>query len=143
MRALVFFALVSTTAFAADLKPKQAEAKAAFDTQMKDLVAEVNEACGTAFTEVKADFEHYDKANFPQMPPGQTCSTLTYAAKTVCKTEAYKAAFKSSIKGLACTMKAGAKPFDFTGGVATFNMVGPKLPNGIEATDALKAELDK
>jgi len=145
MRVLTVLAvLTSFTVLAADLKPFQEEAKAAFDKQMKSIVAEVNEACGTSFSEVKADFENYDKKNFPQMPPGQTCSTLTYAMKTTCQSAPYKKAVATKIKGLSCTMKPGAKnAFDFGGGVFTYNMVGEKQPSGIDATNALKAELDK
>ncbi|MDP3234383.1 MAG: hypothetical protein Q8S33_10185 [Myxococcales bacterium] len=136
--------LTSLSVFAADLKPVQEEAKAAFDKQMKSIVAEVNTACGTSFVDVTSDFENYDKKNFPQMPPGQTCSSITYALKTVCKSEPYKKAVMAKVKGLSCLMKAGSKtPYEFPAGVFTYNMVLEKQPTGIDATNALKTELDK
>lgn len=140
----VLVVLLSSTVFAADLKPFQEEAKAAFDNQMKTIVAEVNTACGTSFVGVESDFENFDKKNFAQMPPGQTCSAITYALKTVCKSEPYKKVVMAKVKGLSCLMKAGSKSaFEFPSGVFTYNMVREKPPSGIDATNALKTELDK
>jgi hypothetical protein len=145
MRLLPVAVVVTSFAtFAADLKPVQEEAKLAFEKQMKSIVAEVNAACGTAFTEVKTDFENYDKKNFTQMPPGQTCSRLTYAMLTVCKSEPYKKAVASKVKGLSCDMKQTDKSaFEVSGGVFTHHMVNGKQVTGIDATNALKADLDK
>lgn len=142
-------ALVSSLSFAADLKPVQEEAKGKFDKQAADLVTDVNAACGTSFQSITTDFENYDKADFNRNPPGAICSTLTYAVKTVCASAPYKKAFATKIKGLACVM-GGNKldPKDFKSrffvkdGVFTMKMDRDGA-GGIEATNLLKAELDK
>ncbi len=144
-RSLTLLLAFPLAAAAADLKPFQVEAKEAFDEQMKNIVAELNTACGTKFTDVKSDFEAFDKANFRQMPPGQTCSQLTYAVKETCKSPAYQKALQSKVKGLAClTAPAAADAkdtFTMVDGVFTYRMT--LKGGGLDATKALKAELDR
>ena len=141
--------LFASLSFAADLKPGQEEAKIKFDKQAASLVTEVNAACGTAFKTIESDFENYDKADFNRNPPGSICSTMTYAAKTVCASAPYKKAFAAKIKGLACVMGGNKlEPKDYKArffvkdGVFTMKM-DRDGSGGIEATDLLKAELDK
>ena len=132
----------AAVAFAADLKPGQEEAKNKFDSTMKPLVTELNAQCGTTLDGVRSDFESYDKAGFVQMPPAQKCTTLTYAVKTTCQSAPYKKAFAKKVKTIACLMGDG-NPFELVGDVFTYRMGSKSSANGIDATNALKAALDK
>lgn len=141
-------ALASSFAVAADLKPFQEEAKARFDKQAADLLKDVNAACGTSFSNIATDFEHFDKADFNRNPPGAVCSTMTYAVKQACASPAYKKAFVAKVKGLACVMGGNqTDPKDFKArffvkdGVWTFKM-DRDGSGGIQAAELLKAALD-
>ena len=74
---------------------------------------------------------------------------LAYAVKTACSSAPYKKAFAAKIKGLSCLMGGNkTEPKDFKArffvkdGVFTFKM-DRDGSGGIEATNILKAELDK
>ena len=147
--AVACIALFSSLVIAADLKPVQEEAKIKFEKQAADMIKDVNGACGTTFAVITTDFENYDKADFNRNPPGAICSALVYAAKTTCSSAPYKKAFAAKIKGLACVMGGNkTEPKDFKAryfvkdGVFTFKM-DRDGSGGIEATQILKAELDK
>lgn len=150
MKATLLAALLtSTLAFAADLKPGQEEAKAAFDKQWKSLLADINTACGTKLDAVKTDFESYEKKNFTRATPGTVCSTLSYAMIQTCKSEPYKKAVVAKVKNLSCLFtgsnkdtKDGKENLTLDGDTLTLRLDQDRTASGV-AVQTLKEALDK
>lgn len=154
------FALVLITgavSLAADLKPGQEEAKVVFAKEIATNLQQLNEACGTSFTTVQSDFEHYDKAQFTSMHPGQVCQAMLSGAKSVCSQPAYKKAFAAKVKALACVFEGVKKdiPTDRdrsrekanlsleSNGTFTYRLDTAHAGAAIAAQQVLQAALDK
>jgi hypothetical protein len=132
----------ASLAVAADLKPFQEEAKIKFDKQAKDLVADVNAACGTKFATIGSDFENFDPKSFTRQQPGSVCSSFTYSLKELCKSEPYKKAFAAKVKDIACLNAPGAL-VEMKGATLANHMSQDKSAAGGEALKTIKAFLDK
>ncbi len=117
--------ILSSIAFAADLKPFQVEAKEKFDTEIAAPLKATNDGCGTQIT-VKTNFEAYKEADWSNNSVSARCQAMIEAVGSMCERKAYKATVAKRIKEIHCLFggKEGdtAANMSVTGSAFVFKM---------------------
>lgn len=113
--------LIGATAAAADLKPKQQEAKKSFEFHMKDVIKDVRDVCGIPSLPVTVNWEKYDaktqenfeKRNYTMLG---LCEPFVGAVIGLCRNDSYKPTIAKRLKEIRCLFGGEVLPAEVAKG---------------------------